>query len=266
MNLKREWRKIQIKKQTTRLNGRGNYIRNIFQAEVLTSVFLFGVRYFRRMEAKDLIRIAFADDHVSVRQGISAFLEGMGNIKVDIQADNGRMLMELLERADRLPDICMIDINMPVMDGFKLLEEIKKQWPEMKILVFTVFNREPYVIRMIKAGANGYLVKSCNLEEINAALVSIKDNGYYYSTVASNRVFESSKKVRLPNITKGESELLKYCCEEMTYAEIAQAIGTTPSSVEGYRDRLFNKLGVSSRIGLCQFAVANGYVPLETRI
>src|SRR5690606_33677819 len=126
------------------------------------------------------IHIAYADDHTAVRKGIISFLSGLGGIVVDIEANNGKELIKQLEKVKRLPDVCLLDINMPQMDGFETLVEIKKRWQSMKVLILTVHDAELYVIRMIRNGANGYLLKSCDPEEIKKALFTIDTKGVYF--------------------------------------------------------------------------------------
>jgi two-component system, NarL family, invasion response regulator UvrY len=217
------------------------------------------------MEDQQLIHIAYAEDHVSVRKGIVSVLHAMGDIHVDIEADNAVDMLDQLVTAARLPDICMIDINMPQMDGFSLLIEIKKRWPDMRTLILTLFNREPYIIQMIKFGANGYLLKNCDPSEIKRALLSIYHTGYYYSHVANSILFESvlNNEVKLTSFTDAEKEFMKHCCSNLSYDEIAEAMNTTSRSVKGYRDRLFNKLDVNSRVELALYAIQSGIVPLE---
>ena len=211
------------------------------------------------------IHIAYADDHVVVRKGIIAILQSLGGIVVDADASNGRELIERLEALPRLPHICMLDINMPVMNGFDTIVALKKRWPALRILVLTIFETEHYIIRMIRNGANGYLLKSCDPDEIKRALTEIHQYGSYHSTQAPVHFTRAIQQnlIRLPSLTEKEATLLKYACTDLTYAEIAVKMKTTPRSVEGYRDSIFKKLQVSSRVGLALYAVQAGLVPLE---
>ncbi len=213
------------------------------------------------------IHIAYADDHKAVRKGIISFLYGLGGIIVDIEANNGKELIRQMEKADRLPDVCILDINMPQMDGFEALVEIKKRWQYVKVLIVTVHDTELYIMRMIRSGANGYLLKSCDPEEIKKALFTIHNNGVYFSDVITSQFFYAvqNKEIKLPNFTAREIEVLKFCCTDLSYAKIAEKMRTTSRSVEGYRDSLFKKLKVNSRVSLALYAVQFGYVPLEIK-
>jgi DNA-binding NarL/FixJ family response regulator len=159
----------------------------------------------------------------------------------------------------------MLDISMPIMNGFDTLIEIRKRWPQMKVLIFTTFDTERYIIKMIRNGANGYLLKDCDPEEIKAALVSIDQKGVYHSDLVPSRFTNAIKQnlIQLPNLTEKEMVVAKYACTDLTYAEIAVKMKTTTRSVEGYRDSHFKKLRVNSRVSLALYAVQSGLVPLE---
>jgi len=217
------------------------------------------------MEKRETIRIGFADDHNLVRKGIISMLQKLGGVDIVIEAVNGSELVSKMESAHKLPDICILDISMPVMDGFTVLREIKRRWPSMKILVLTAFFSEIYIIRMMQAGANGYLLKECDIEEVKAALMSIYEDGYYYSDCANSTVFHliNTKAIKSQSFTENEIEVLKYCCSDLSYSQIAQKMNTTIRSVEGYRDRLFHKLNLNSRVGLALFAIRFGLVTLD---
>jgi len=219
------------------------------------------------MHAPDMIRIAYVDDSVAVRKGIIAFLTSLGGIQVDIEADNGQQLIDKLKTRET-PDICLLDISMPVLDGFDTLTQITTQWPQMKVLVLTIHKLDYYIIRMIRHGASGYLLKSCDPEEIKKALIAVYNTGFYYSNTITSRFVQQvrSKEISIPNFTEAEIEMLKHCCSDLTYIEIAEKMNTTVRSIEGYRDSLFNKLSVNSRVSLSMFAIQFGLVPLEMKI
>ena len=211
------------------------------------------------------IHIAYADDHLVVRKGIISLLNNLGGIEVDIEASNGKELIEQLVAAPCLPSICILDINMPVMDGFDTIIEIKKRWPKMKALVLTIFEAEHYIIRMIRYGANGYLLKTCDPAEIKCALIAIHQKGIYHSTLVPAHLTNLVKNnlIKQVNLTEKEMAVMKYCCSDLTYSDIGQKLGTTTRSVEGIRDSLFRKLQVASRVSLALYAVQFGLVPLE---
>lgn len=209
------------------------------------------------------VRVAYADDHKAVRKGIISFLQELGGVEIIIEASNGLELIEQLEHCHKLPDICIIDINMPKMNGFETVAAIRKKWQDQRILILSTYNEDIYILRCIRAGADGYLVKSCDPEEIKEALLSIQNIGYYYPKVYTEKPMDDIKKAsgnRLSNFTEREITFLKYTCTDMNYAEIAQCMECTRKSVEGYRDNLFRKLKVNNRVSLAIFAIKTGLV------
>jgi DNA-binding NarL/FixJ family response regulator len=211
------------------------------------------------------IQIAYADDHAIVRKGICELLNSLGTCHVAIEADNGQELIEKMEKSEKAIDICMLDIFMPVLNGFDSVTAIRERWPEMRILVLTGHNTDYYLIKMIMAGANGYLLKNCSPKELENALLAIHENGIYHSDIMSSRFFRSvmKKEIKLPTITEKETEFLKYCCSDMSYMQIAGKMGVTVKSVDWYRESLFKKLNVASRSGLVICAIQFGLMPLQ---
>lgn len=211
------------------------------------------------------INVAFADDHTIVRNSIIRLIESdkKSRILFTQQAGNGQQLLHELEKATQLPDICILDINMPKMDGHSTLVAIKSRWPQMKFLILTAFDDEFAILRLIKAGAGGYLLKSCDDEEIVAALHNIYETGYHFSSAADASTFklvETRVAKRAFEFTDAELELLRYSTTHMSYAEIAKQMNTTEKSIEGTRDRLCNKLNIKTRVELCLFAFQSGLV------
>lgn len=212
-----------------------------------------------------LIRIAIADDHPVIRRGIAAILNAMDGLTVSIESDDGNDLIRQIEKANELPDVCILDICMPNMDGFDTITILKNRWPNIGVLVLTVFDNELYFIRMIMSGASGYLLKSCSPDDIRDAVFSIHKNGIYYSDVAMRQFLHAiiKNEIKLPQLTATELILLKLSCTDLSYTEIADKMGTTSKSVEGYRENLFRKLNVKSRVTLAMLAVQFGFVQLN---
>jgi DNA-binding NarL/FixJ family response regulator len=219
------------------------------------------------MKNDEVIHVAYAECFKVFRKGLITLLNSMEGIEVNIDTDNGKELIEKIEKTKDVPDICIIDINLKDMDGFDTVVELKKRWPEMGVLIFTGFNYELYITRMLLNGANGYLLKTCEVEEIKKAIVDIYRNGIYFSELLSRKILRAIQNhtMKMPNFTAREIETLKYCCSDMSYAQIALKLGTTTRSVEGYRDSLFKKLNVNSRVSLALYAVKYGLVVLETK-
>ncbi|MGN6568105.1 MAG: response regulator transcription factor [Flavipsychrobacter sp.] len=210
------------------------------------------------------ISIAYADDHTLVRKAIINYISEGEHLLVDIEAENGQDLINKLETSPKMPDLCLIDVSMPVMNGFDTLIEIKKRWPDMSTLILSVFDDELYIIRMIMSGANGYLLKNCSPGELKNAIESVYNNGYYYNSQRVRKYYKmvENKEIKLPRFTPNELEVLKYSCSDLSYSEIANRMGKTSRSIEGYRDSLFRKLNINSRVGLVIHAIKFGIVTI----
>ncbi|MFA6150151.1 MAG: response regulator transcription factor [Chitinophagaceae bacterium] len=213
-----------------------------------------------------IIKVAFAEDHTSVREGIVAVLNNDPEITVVIEAENGSILLNNLLTANELPDVCLIDLNMPVMNGFELLKEIRKRWPTLPCIILSAIIEENYIISLLRMGANSFLNKSCATSEIIMAIKQVHDFGHYYNDILSERIIENvvNIKQKLPVINEREIQFLKYVCTEMNYAEIAVAMNTTFKTVDGMRERLCLKLRINTRVGLALAAIRLGYVTFET--
>ncbi|MHB8207645.1 response regulator [Mucilaginibacter sp.] len=217
------------------------------------------------MKGSRVIRVAFAEDHVSVRQGIVSCLHEMGGITVAIQANNGEEMINQLMTTTRVPDICIIDISMPKMDGFLLLTEIKRRWPRMGALILTKHTVDPFINKMIKIGANGYLTKESSVEEIKDALLSIHQTGYYYSEIAGIEKFNSvhSNDTKPVQLNDNQTELLMLLAAGMTNKQIAIKINKTAKSIKSRLERLCIKLKVNGRAELIVYAIKSGIVPTD---
>lgn len=212
------------------------------------------------------IPIAIADDHIMMREAIRNMLASYYGFYVVIEADNGKELIERLDSAVVFPEICILDIQMPVMNGFETIVELKKHWPKLKILVLSMFNHEFNIIKMLKLGAGGYVLKGSSLEELHKALRGIYNHGYYSSELVASNFFHMIQSDNpLYNITDKEIEFLKYCSTDLSYREIGKILGLSTRTIEGYRNSLFQKLNLSSRVGLAMFAINIGLVPYENK-
>lgn len=214
------------------------------------------------------IYVAYAEDHDLLRATVIEYLEKLNGIKIIIEADNGRDLLRRIESSVVKPEICLIDIVMPQMNGFETVVSIKSRWPQMKVLVLSGHLSEEYLIRMILSGADGYLTKKVKPKEIKKALEDIKEFGLYNTELFTTQFVNSvrMKKIELPELSPKELQLLKLSIEDLTFDEIAVQMFSTPKSVEGHRSRLYAKLGVKTRAGLALYAIRNGYVPIDTGI
>jgi two-component system, NarL family, invasion response regulator UvrY len=211
--------------------------------------------------SKNLIKVAIADDHTVMRKGIATLIDSFGDVRVILDAVDGEDLLNKLERANELPDICVLDINMPVMNGYDTAAAIRAKWDDMKILALSMINEEFSVVRMLRNGANGYIVKDCNPIDLHNALLGVYHNSFYHSELVTSKLLYNlfRNASTAPAITEKEIEFLSYCCTDLTYKQIASKMNISPRTIDDYRDSLFKKLQIKSRTALAIFAIKLGF-------
>lgn len=216
------------------------------------------------MKPKFTYSIAYADNHIMVRKAISTFISTIPGFKVHCDVDNGRELIEHLNH-NHIPDICIIDVNMPVLNGYDTLSVIKDKWPQIPVLVLTSYNNEYAIMRMILNGANGYLLKNSHPSELEKALRTICNSGFYHSELLSGKLYYAirNKIMTIPEISEREKQFLSLCCTDLTYVQIADKMKLSIRNVEACRDHLFQKLNVKTRNSLVVYAIKTGIVPVE---
>ncbi|HTB52046.1 MAG TPA: response regulator transcription factor [Ferruginibacter sp.] len=216
-----------------------------------------------------MANIVLVDDHALLRKGLATLVRSLGH-EVLFEADNGKDFIENL-KPKLLPDIVLLDINMPEMDGYQTAGWLKANQPSVKTLALSMYDDENAIIRMLKNGAKGYLLKDSEPAELQAAIVAIMNKGYYYSDLVSGKLINAINRIdddgsELKNfikLTNREIDFLKHSCTELTYKEIADEMCVSPRTVDGYRCDLFDKLQVKSRIGLVIYAIKHGIVILN---
>lgn len=210
----------------------------------------------------EIIKIAIVDDHVVLRNGLAELIKKLG-YTVLFEGSNGKELIAGLDK-DKLPDVVLMDINMPQMDGFATSKWLLVNHPKIKVLALSMYDDEGAIIRMLKSGAKGYLLKSAETSDLKQAIDSVFLKGYYYSEMVTGTLFRSVHKDEeaglVSNLNEREIHFLKLAATEMTYKEIADEMYVSPRTVDGYRETLFEKLNVKSRIGLVLFAIKNRIV------
>ena len=211
--------------------------------------------------------IAIIDDHILIAKALGGIIENFKQFQVLYECENGKALQERLQNKKNIPDIVLLDISMPVMDGFETAQWLKDTHPEVLIMALSMQDDEQSLIKMIKCGARGYLLKNVHPAELEKALDAMVKNGFYYPDWATSKVFLSlgsgpASKTKTIDITDRERELLEYAVTEMSYKEIAEKMFCSPRTVESYRDSLFEKLGLKTRVGLAVYAIKNGLVKM----
>ena len=214
-----------------------------------------------------MANIVLVDDHALLRNGLTTLIKNLGHF-VLFEAANGNDFINKLSKAVLKPDLVLMDINMPVMDGYETTQWIKKHHPEIMVLALSMNDTESAIIRMLKCGAKGYLLKDSDPAELKEALDNLFSKGYYNSELINSKMMQVINNIdsenndinKLIQITEREAEFLKLICTELTYKEIAEKMMISNRTVEHYRERLFEKLNLKTRIGLAMFAVRNGVV------
>lgn len=213
------------------------------------------------------IKVALVDDHKLFRGGLRSLIESISDKYVIVfEADNGVDLQRKLESGNP-PDIILMDVNMPEMDGFQTVEWLTNHFPGINILVLSMIEKEETIVKMLKLGVKGYLCKDAEPGEFKEALSSIYDKGYYYTDFVTGKLIHSLKKEDTGagrfDINEREKEFLQLACSEMTYSQIADQMCLSPKTIDGYRMSLFEKLNVKSRVGLVLYAIKNGLVEVH---
>jgi len=212
--------------------------------------------------------IALADDHVLLRNGLANLIRNFGH-EVLFEANNGEDMIKYIQ-VGKEPDLILMDINMPVKDGYESAAWLKNNYPEIKVLALSMLDDENAIIRMIKNGARGYVLKESEPAELRNAINAVLQKGFYYSEMVTGRLVhsisgvddESQHSQQVIQLTEREIEFLKLACTEMTYKEIAAKMYLSPRTIDGYRDALFLKLDIKTRTGLVIYAIKSGIVKI----
>ncbi|HTK19547.1 MAG TPA: response regulator transcription factor [Mucilaginibacter sp.] len=207
--------------------------------------------------AAEKILIAIVDDHTLFRNGVAGLMSEFDELEVVFEAENGQQMQYALSR-HQLPDVVLMDINMPVMDGYETTAWLKKNYPQIKVLALSMFEDDKAVIKMIKNGASGYVLKESKPAELLDAIKTIHTKGIYINELVSGKLIRSlNTEENGLEFTKKELEFLHLCCSELTYKEIADKMFVSPRTVDNYREALFLKLNLKSRTGLVLYAIQN---------
>src|ERR1700744_3180732 len=205
----------------------------------------------------DKILIAIVDDHTLFRSGVCGLLSEFEELRVVFEAGNGQQLQQML-LTHTLPQVVLMDINMPVMDGYDTTRWLKERYPQIKVLALSMFEDDKAVIKMIKCGASGYVLKESKPKDLLEAIKTIYTKGVYINELVSGKLIRSvADEEDAPDFTKKELEFLRLCCSELTYKEIADKMFVSPRTVDNYREALFLKLNLKSRTGLVLYAIQN---------
>jgi two-component system invasion response regulator UvrY len=212
----------------------------------------------------NIAKIVLADDHTILRKGMANMLGSFDNIEVLADVGDGQALLEWMEQASTLPNVVVLDINMPVMNGYLASQNLKKKWPQVKVLALSMYDNEDSILKMLRHDANGYVLKDISPADLRDAIIHLLSHPFYYSDLVTGRMLSTvhSSHVDENRITDREYDFLQYCCTELTYKEIADKMFLSPRTIDGYRESLFKKLNVASRVGLAMYAIKTGITKL----
>jgi len=210
--------------------------------------------------------VAIVDDHTMFRKGLAVLINLFPGYKVQTDVSNGREFIDQIE-GQPLPDIVLLDIHMPVMDGYSTAAWIRDNHPGIRVLALSTMDADTTIIKMIQQGARGYILKDADPKELQIAFEEILAKGYYYNEMLTRKVIQSIHQAPndspgFPKLTERESEFLKLACSEKNYQQIANEMFVSERTVDGYRESLFKKFNVSNRVGLVIYAIKNQLVSL----
>ena len=212
------------------------------------------------------IKLAIADDHKIFRNGLKATLEDCEDFDLILEASNGKQLTGMLTEVT--PDVVLMDIKMPEMDGIQTTAWIKQRYPNVKLLALSMFNEDKYIVDMMRAGASGYLLKNAEPEEIIEAISTVNQKDYYFNERPSITLIKqlagnsnsTNAPLSMADFNEREIEVLRLVCQECSNQEIADKICLSVRTVEGYRARLFEKTRSKNLVGLVIFAIKAGII------
>lgn len=204
--------------------------------------------------------VVIVDNHILLSQGIAGLVNSFDEFHVIFTCSNGRELLSKLESTSNLPQIVLMDVNMPILNGIETTKALTKLYPNIHVIGLSIEAKEDTIIAMLKAGAKGYLLKDVEISKLQSTLLEVAKHGYYYDQYVANILSKSLKesdRVNPTTLKKRELEFIKYACSELTYKEIADKMYLSPKTIDGYRSNLFQKLQAKNRVGLVLYAIKN---------
>ena len=216
------------------------------------------------------VTVALVDDHQLFRKGMAAILNASEQLSVIAEASNGHEMMQLV-RGGTLPQVVLLDLEMPVMDGMQTLTALSKEAPETRVILLTMHSDDRFVLHFMESGAHGYLLKDAHPEEVELAIKKVAQHGFYFNDAVSRVMLKGLKQKNeaLPELpgnaklNEREIDVLKLICLEMTTQEVADKLFLSPRTIEGYRKSLLEKTGAKNTAGLVLFAVRSGLVSVD---
>jgi DNA-binding NarL/FixJ family response regulator len=211
------------------------------------------------------ITIGIADDHTLFLKSLSTLINSIPAFQVILEARNGQDLLTMLRPGNPIPDIVLLDVNMPVLNGIRTSARLTRDYPSIKTIALSMKGEDNTIIGMLKTGCCAYLLKDIHPDELEKALHEVYTRGYYNAddfNLTWRRDGQDGNEEKLPEISAREKEFLTHACSDLTYKEIAALMFLSERTIDGYRDSLFQKLNVKSRVGMALEAIRRNLVPL----
>ncbi|MCL6217783.1 response regulator transcription factor [Zunongwangia pacifica] len=201
--------------------------------------------------------IVIVDDHQLFGQSLKGLVDSYDGYRVKAVYKNGKELQDNLGKMDLRPDLILLDVRMPVMDGLQTMQWLKQEFPKQKAMALTMEDDEEIILKMLSYGCRGYLLKDIDPNRFKTAIETVIETGYYLDKELMDEM--GKKGQAKEQFSEREIEFLKYVCTEMTYKQIAAEMSLSPKTIDGYRESLFVKLQIKSRVGLAVYAIKNNY-------
>lgn len=208
----------------------------------------------------ETIKIAIVDDHKLVSKALENMISYNPNFDVIMNSANGQDFLDQLRTVQDFPDVVLMDINMPIKNGIETTAELTKEFPQLKVIALTMEDHEGTIIKMLKAGAKGYLLKDMSPDILFDAIDIVHKKGIFYTDLVTQSLLKIKTEEKFmetlsDTLKDRELEFIKLACSELTYREIADQMFVSPRTIDGYRDSVFVKLNVKSRVGIVLFAI-----------
>jgi DNA-binding NarL/FixJ family response regulator len=221
------------------------------------------------MSDQNIIKIAIAEDQRLFRACLIPILNDFEHLRVVLEASNGRELLQQMETAAEIPDVIIMDLSMPEMDGLETTQQVKTRFPSAKIIILSVHSEERHIVKMVGMGINGYLVKNSELEEVRLAIESVHSKGFYFNDAILKAIQTGMRRQKQKNfvietsLTGREKEILQLICQELTTQEIAERLFISVRTVDGHRNNLLEKTGSRNTAGLVLYAIKNSLIEFD---
>lgn len=208
-------------------------------------------------------KITIVDDHILIANALGEIISNFENFKILSICESGQAMINSFDKG-YIPDVVLLDVSMPIMDGFETAKWLKEKHPDVLVMALSMQDDESSLIKMIKNGAKGYMLKNIKPDQLEKGLNILINKGRFFPEWASDKIFDSLQDDNKKNsesllLSDREIEFLRYTVSEMNYKEIAEKMYCSPRTIENYRDSLFQKLNLKSRVGLAIYAMKNGY-------